>query len=273
MHNSSSLIIVTDLDGTLLDHYTYKFDAALPALEHLKRLDIPLILNSSKTAPEIISLRKALNNTHPFIVENGAGIYIPIAGKQNDFEVISFGRERKSILKVLKTIRDNFNLPFTSFNDMSVEELMAETGLTMTKAEQAKQREFTEPLKWHGNDQQWGVFCTEIARSGLSAVQGGRFISVSSQVDKGQALKWIAEYYQQLWAVQPIIVALGDSDNDAAMLSLADHSVLIRSPAHDLPKLDIKNLLVTKEVGPIAWNESVISLLQQYNLIDNNNNG
>jgi phosphoglycolate phosphatase-like HAD superfamily hydrolase len=35
-------IVFSDLDGTLLDHETYLFDAAQPALNALKARDIPL---------------------------------------------------------------------------------------------------------------------------------------------------------------------------------------------------------------------------------------
>ena len=70
---------LTDLDGTLLDHETYWFDAALPALEAVKAQNIPLILASSKTTAEIAPLQKAIGIEYPAIVENGAGIYWPDA--------------------------------------------------------------------------------------------------------------------------------------------------------------------------------------------------
>ncbi len=71
------LIIFTDLDGTLLDYSTYSFEAAIPALQLLKEKNIPLIICSSKTGKEIEHYRKKLGNTHPFISENGGGIFIP----------------------------------------------------------------------------------------------------------------------------------------------------------------------------------------------------
>ena len=41
--------IFSDLDGTLLDHDTYGYEPARPALALLGRKNIPLILCSSKT--------------------------------------------------------------------------------------------------------------------------------------------------------------------------------------------------------------------------------
>ena len=72
-----NFVIFSDLDGTLLDHNTYSFDAAKQALESIEDKEIPLILCTSKTRGEIEYYRELINNKHPFISENGGGIYIP----------------------------------------------------------------------------------------------------------------------------------------------------------------------------------------------------
>jgi len=58
-------VFFTDLDGTLLDFHTYSFNPALPALEHLKAHEVPLIICSSKTRAEIEFYRNKLDNNHP----------------------------------------------------------------------------------------------------------------------------------------------------------------------------------------------------------------
>ena len=73
----SRFVIFTDLDGTLLDHHTYSYDAARPALERLRKSEIPLIMVSSKTRIEIEVLRTEIGNREPFIPENGGAIFIP----------------------------------------------------------------------------------------------------------------------------------------------------------------------------------------------------
>ena len=70
-------IIITDLDGTLLDAATYSCAPALPALQMIQSRNIPLILCSSKTRSEIEVLRRKLGNNHPFVTENGGGVFIP----------------------------------------------------------------------------------------------------------------------------------------------------------------------------------------------------
>ncbi len=70
----ADIIVFTDLDGSLMDHETYAFDEALPALEALAQDDIPVIVVSSKTRAEILPLVSQLKLTGPIIAENGAVI-------------------------------------------------------------------------------------------------------------------------------------------------------------------------------------------------------
>ena len=74
------LLVVTDLDGTLLDHETYSYAEAAPALAELRRRGIPLVLASSKTRAEMELLHAELGLSDPFICENGAAICTPTAG-------------------------------------------------------------------------------------------------------------------------------------------------------------------------------------------------
>ena len=52
-----AFVVFSDLDGTLLDHSTYSWKAAAPALAALRDRGIPLILASSKTSAEIAESR------------------------------------------------------------------------------------------------------------------------------------------------------------------------------------------------------------------------
>ena len=72
----SGLIVITDLDGTLLDEKSYSYQASLPAIQRLKSAGIPLVLCSSKTYSEILPLWRELDLKDPFIVENGGAISV-----------------------------------------------------------------------------------------------------------------------------------------------------------------------------------------------------
>ena len=106
----SRLLVFSDLDATLLDHSTYSFAAAGPALLELKERGIPLILCTSKTRAETEVHRRALGNTHPFIIENGGAVYVPesyfafpapVGRISRGYEVIEFGTPYEKLRRVL----------------------------------------------------------------------------------------------------------------------------------------------------------------------------
>tara|TARA_R110000824_G_scaffold52692_4_gene146150 strand:+ start:84092 stop:84892 length:801 start_codon:yes stop_codon:yes gene_type:complete len=258
------LLVVTDLDSTLLDHHSYSFAPAIPALDRLKTLHIPLILNTSKTAAELVQIRKALDNSAPFIVENGAAVLMPEGEeKLNHYP----GMNRAEILTVMNALRAQFSLRYTGFADMSPTEVAAITGLSIAEAELSQQRQFTEPLLWEDTDEQWQLFTEGLHKAGLSVVKGGRFWHVSSGADKGQALDYLRTYYLNKNGVRPLIIALGDSENDIAMLRAADFAVLVKSPARDFPEFNHKRLLKTREYGPAGWNQAVLQILAELEIL------
>ncbi len=70
------IVIFTDLDWTLLDE-NYSYEDAEPALDFLLRSNIPLVFCSSKTCAEIEVYREEMRIKDPFVVEDGAAIFIP----------------------------------------------------------------------------------------------------------------------------------------------------------------------------------------------------
>jgi predicted mannosyl-3-phosphoglycerate phosphatase (HAD superfamily) len=74
---TTKLIVFTDLDGTLLDHHSYGYEAAKPLLGKLRGLGVPVIANTSKTRAEWQDLAAELDNGDAFVVENGSAIYLP----------------------------------------------------------------------------------------------------------------------------------------------------------------------------------------------------
>jgi len=72
---SAFFIVFSDLDGTLLDHNTYGWQEAQPALNLCKNRHVPIVLVSSKTRAEMEFLRRSLSISAPFVSENGGGIF------------------------------------------------------------------------------------------------------------------------------------------------------------------------------------------------------
>jgi len=260
------LLVFTDLDGTLLNHDTYRWQAAKPALERLQRANIPVVLNSSKTASEIRDIRATLNNHYPFIVENGAAVVIPANcfGPRAE-QVVNFGASRGQVLSVLSGMRSE-GYRFRGFADMSVEELGRLTGLSATSAELAKDRQGTEPLLWEGSAEELATFTEKLAAEKLRLVQGGRFFHVMGDFDKADGVRFLLGKYREHYGQESLVtVALGDSPNDQRMLESVNIPVIIRGVQSDMVQLTSdRHAMRSLKPGPEGWNECVLNILFEY---------
>lgn len=261
------LIVFTDLDGSLLDHNHYDWQAAKPAIEKLHSLNYPLIFNSSKTYAEMLYLSKQMNNHHPFIFENGSSIALPknYFSSQTEIqeEIIHFGTSYKNIIKILSKLRKQYNYNFIGFNDTGIEDIVSMTNLSNSGAAMAKQRHSSEPIKWLDSDSAFNEFCQHLKAHQLSIVKGGRFHSVMGHCNKGEAISWLlTQYTEKEPETDWLTTALGDSQNDISMLQRVTYPVLIKNPAVNVADTEkINNLITTKQPGPEGWNTAVLGLI------------
>ncbi|WP_169303010.1 HAD-IIB family hydrolase [Thalassotalea mangrovi] len=268
-------IIATDLDGTLLDHHTYRFNKAMPALEYCDNAQVPIIFNTSKTFAETERLCKTLNNNHPFIIENGSALYVPKHYFARELEVniprfdagaywlYKFGLNRSEILSRLTTFKAQHTYQYWGFNSMSNRDLCRVTGLSLEQAASAQERQFSEPLLWQDKVEKLAAFVKHLQLFGLNVIKGGRFVHVLGQSNKAKPLTFLKEMYELNSDNQQTLIALGDSDNDKDMLNCADIAIVIASPVHENPIIEQHpHLIRSRYQGPDGWNDSILTLLQ-----------
>ncbi len=260
-------LIYTDLDGTLLDHDTYSFTPAEPALNQLHFQRIPLILVTSKTRSEVGFWRDKLNNRDPFMVENGGGVFIPKAyfpfavqrAKPRDgYDLIELGDPYQSLVSALMLASRRSQCKVKGFHEMTVEEVATVCGIPMEQAEAAKKREFDEPFKIL--DRERGeLLLKAIEEQGKQWTRGGRFYHILGGNDKAAAVQALNDLYGKL---DPHIytIGLGDSFNDLPFLRLVDTPILIRSIHSEkiMPHLPAARL--TAQPGPEGWNDAILEM-------------
>jgi mannosyl-3-phosphoglycerate phosphatase len=269
------LIIFTDLDGTLLDYSTYSFEPALPALQLLRGKGIPLIICSSKTRKEIEYYREKIDNDHPFISENGGGIFIPMnyfkfklqssnfnVKEENNYQVISLGAKYSALRSAIKELKqEGFNV--TGFGDMTIEEVAKIAGISRKEAEMAKERDFDEPFIFQGNNEEAQKMLNSIKAKGFNYTRG-RFFHILGDSDKGKAVSILIELYKGELGDDVLTIAFGDSPNDISMLEKVNYPIIVQKPDGSYDTLiDIPHLTKAEGIGPEGWNKAVLTLIKK----------
>jgi mannosyl-3-phosphoglycerate phosphatase len=266
---SPRLVIFTDLDGTLLDLSSYSFHPAGEALTRIKETETPLIFCSSKTWVEQQYYQQKLGLRAPFIVENGSAIFIPegyfpftydYERTARGYQIIELGVPSVLIQQVMQAVREETQIPFRGYADISIAELCRLTGLDPKAATRARRREYSETLvEISRREAQWLTW--RLLPAGLSCTWGSRFCTVAaSQIDKGIAVKRLTSLFAKHYGTVKT-VGLGDGANDATLLAAVDQAFLVQKPDRSWEPISIPQYKPVEGVGPIGWNRVVCELL------------
>ena len=253
MPSNTNIIVFTDLDGSFLDHHSYDFSAAIPALNRLKTLNTQVIATTSKTLAELSALNLPFD-TAPQIAENGMVIF---DGQKTQTINKTYDEITSFIQNLSPDIRNHIN----GFYDMSINTVISHTSLTPQNAALAKERLGSEPFLWTGSDHAMDTLTSEAQAQGFTITQGGRFYHIMGEKGgKANAVRTILKDKEEA-----ISIALGDGPNDAEMLGVVDYGIQIpNSSGHDFcidnPKGEI---IKATAQGPEGWNAAINDLLDR----------
>lgn len=260
-------IVITDLDGTLLDTRTYSWAAARPALEQLKRLAIPLVFATSKTCAEVEYWREQMGIEDPFIVENGGALYVPrgyfgrplaAAGSRGPYEVLEFGRPYHELVEALQAAANQSVCEVRGFHELTATDLAVISRLPLRQAVLAKQRDYDEPFEILSS----GTYrlLSAIQSRGLRWTRGDRFYHVTGGHDKVTAVERLLEAYRAAYG-QVISIGVGDGHNDARFLAAVDVPIVIHSRFAVTLRQAAPRAILSRWPGPSGWNEAVLRAL------------
>ena len=264
MIENSSLWIVSDVDGTLMDH-SYDLTPAKETIKTLQRLSIPVILCTSKTAAEVKVIRDELNMKDPYIVENGAAIYGESLKKVNG--KIILGKKYESLEEILNLISKEIDFNLIPLNNLDDEEATNLTGLKGKALTLMRDRHWSMPFLNPPSflEKKIKIICK---RFNVDIFKGNRMshlLSINS--NKGKAINALKNYTNN----QNIkIIGLGDSPNDLPLFLNSDIRIVI--PGVDGPNLDLLEQLkdleftIASQPNGFGWKNEINKLLNKFRL-------
>jgi mannosyl-3-phosphoglycerate phosphatase len=263
-------LIVTDLDGTLIDHHTYSADAARPALDAARLAGVPIVPCSSKTLAEMRALATRLSLAPaPLIVENGGAIWFPDTwpavpdGAVIDAaggRILVLGSPAAVLRSRLEPVAAAAGVEVRGFSRMTDAEVAERTGLPLELAALARQRQFSEPFVCLSGTADPARLDAVARVAGARVTRGGRFFHLTGVIDKGAAVRIV----RGTCAAGVRTLGLGDAPNDLPLLRAVDDAVIVPQPERG-PHPDLVAALPAARhapaAGPAGWNVVVLAWL------------
>ena len=261
MIENSSLWVVSDVDGTLMDH-SYDLTPAKETIKFLQELSIPVILCTSKTAAEVKVIRKQLNLTDPYIVENGAAIYGESL-KKVDGEII-LGEKYVKLEKILSRISNEVNYDLVPLNNISDKEATDLTGLKGNSLKLMRDRHWSMPFlnPPESKNEDINSCCKRLNVEIFRGNRMSHMLSINS--NKGKAIKALKKYSNN---PNIKIIGLGDSPNDLPLLLNSDYRIVIPSPGGPnlelLEKLNGYKFTLASDPNGYGWKSEINKLIKK----------
>ncbi len=274
-------MVMTDLDGCVLDPKTYKYDKTLPLIQRLRKQDIEIIFNSSKTrAEQLLYMDRLGLKDIVFIVENGAAIYIPKkkvslhvienntkCTDHEDYYVCILGKTVDEIKNMIIDIIEKYRDHIIWMDEITPRLFSELTGLPEDEAVLALKREYSYLFIPKTKDRATiDEVLSKIRERGLNIQVGGVGISqINGDHDKGKALLLLRDIVKEYRDAH--IIAVGDAMNDAPMLKIADTGVLLGVNLDVVKAIGRNDLIMMKNKGSLAWRNILARLTGNYDLV------
>ena len=262
--SKKKIIIFTDLDGSLLDKETFKFDVIEDYFKELISSGIVIIPNSSKTESELLDFNKQNSLNLSFISENGSSVHGLDKIHQNLPKKVLISRSKNEIQKIYdKNVSLDLKNKTAPILDLNIEEQKKIFGLPIKKLSLATKRMHSIPILFKGTEVERNNFLKVINDIGLTAQSGGRIINICDNTNKSKAMSKTLQLIRKELKNEIIAICVGDNENDIEMLKQADFPCLVKNENFDSSSINIDNLIKSNEPSPKGWSDVIKSALQK----------
>jgi mannosyl-3-phosphoglycerate phosphatase len=222
-------VVLTDLDGTLLEPDGTLRPEARDAVSSLLLRGIAVSLLTSKTPAELGVIMADLELRGPAGFENGAGVRHADGG----LELVGAAVPVSDLRQVLRYLQVRTGIPVRSLEELDDAELTTITRLSGSALGRVRERHATLPLVVDPrHDKALRKALPRIP--GVRLVRGNRFLHLQGQHDKAGVVPRLLELGGRH---DGRVVACGDAPNDTELLAAASIRIIVPSQAGPDPEL------------------------------------
>tara|TARA_B100000989_G_C19471028_1_gene440690 strand:+ start:308 stop:1114 length:807 start_codon:yes stop_codon:yes gene_type:complete len=265
MKKKLTIIVFTDLDGTLLDRDTFKFDPIKDYIKNLINNGIIIIPNTSKTEKEIEKFNGELGIELPFISENGSAVHGLNLINSNFPNKIVLSRDKEELLEDFITkVPDILIKKCVQIFKLSKKEQEKIFGQKNEKLKDVLKRNYTVPLLFDGDTTEKNKLIKILKSNSLTLQEGGRVLNLCDNVNKVKSMNKVVKILKKI-EDKIKIIAVGDNYNDLDMLKNCDIPCLVFNDQFKLDRINIDNLIFSNKRSPEGWADVIKKALAKLN--------
>ena len=264
MKQKKQIIIFTDLDGSLLNKVTFRFDEIEDYFRELVSKDIKIIPNTSKTEAELLDFNNLYKLNLSFIAENGSSIHGLNLINANLPEKVSLSRPTNQIYEIYnENTSSDLKKKITFISKLNIKEQQEIFGLPLDKIELALKRNNSLPIQFNGSTIEKNEFIKIMNNAGLTVQTGGRIINICDNVNKAKAMSKTLELIKKEIDDEIVTIGVGDNQNDIDMLRQSNYACLVKNDNFDSSLINIDKLIKSNEPSPNGWADVIKTALQK----------
>jgi len=213
-----SIIIFTDLDGSLLHRDNFKFDEIKDYIKSLIDKGIIIIPNTSKTEKEVEEFITELGSDLPFIAENGSSIHGLNLINTNFPNKIVLSRDKQELIEIFNSkVPENLKAKCKFISKMNSKKQTNIFGLEENNLKNALNRKYTIPFLFEGDKKEKNKLLNILKSYLLTMQEGGRVLNLGDNTDKVKSMNQVLKIYKKVESKIKVI-AVGDNFNEIDML-------------------------------------------------------
>ena len=253
MKKKFTVVIFTDLDGSLLHRDTFKFDTIKDYIKSLVSKGIIIIPNSSKTEKEIEKFNEELGVNLPYISENGSSIHGLNLITSNFPDKLVLSRDKEEILKIFENkVPEKLKEKCFQISKMSKKEQENIFGQKDVKLKDALNRKYTLPFLFKGDKNEKNKLLKILNSNSLTLQEGGRVLNLCDNINKVKSMNRVIKILKKT-EDKIKTIAVGDNFNDLEMLRNCDIPCLVFNDQFTLDQINIENLVFSNKPSPEGW--------------------
>ncbi|MQA29184.1 MAG: hypothetical protein GEU82_05000 [Luteitalea sp.] len=228
----------------------------------------PWCCGGNETRAELELIQQDLHVQHPFISENGGGVFLPSAyfpvvpsgaRRVAGYDVLEFGKPYHLLTRALHEVANKAGIAVLGFSDMSVPEVADDCQLSLAQARLAKLREYDEPFRLvEPKPPVQSRLFTAFRRVGLRCFTHGRYHYLTSVTDKTESIRTLTSLYRQT-SERVLTIGLAGDSSDIGLLQAFDIPLVVQNGAVDVAQLmrKVPSARFTSMRGSQSWSEAI----------------